>query len=173
MLFFYCFFGFFRNVETQIEEALSCFYVFMAYFCFMLFFSNAHAQIYTHKRTNSQNPNLLVANLFQGWKGAVEKENSWADKVVKGIEEHDKTLDKFYLLIVSLLHRNRHIRIGFHQLSDLSHSDSHLFPQFTLLFRHHLHFVFVPWFNEQFRLRNIPTSTGLQPPCRPRPARDW
>ena len=58
MLFFYCFFGFFRNVETQIEEALSCFHVFMAYFCFMLFFSNAHAQIYTHKRTNSQNPNL-------------------------------------------------------------------------------------------------------------------
>jgi len=66
MLFFYCFFGFFRNVETQIEEALSCFYVFMAYFCFMLFFSNAHAQIYTHTTTNSQNPNLLVANLFQG-----------------------------------------------------------------------------------------------------------
>jgi hypothetical protein len=67
MLFFYCFFGFFRNVETQIEEALSCFHVFMGYLCFMLFFfKRTRTNIYTHTTTNSQNPNLLVANLFQG-----------------------------------------------------------------------------------------------------------
>ena len=53
MLFFYCFFGFFRNVETQIEEALSCFYVFMAYFCFMLFFqTHTHKYIHTNAQTH-------------------------------------------------------------------------------------------------------------------------
>ena len=70
MLFFYCFFGFFRNVETQIEEALSCFHVFMAYFCFMFcFFKRTRTNIYTqtHKLTKSQ---PTGSESFPGMKGS-------------------------------------------------------------------------------------------------------